>query len=143
MKKFFFLIVVLYSAVSFCQVDSLDTIFLVNGKQIKGKVIMIKSNLVEFVEPSTSIIYEYDKAKIDSVILSSGKVIDFTIPRSLTTKQVEELEEMKIDTIGVQVELGGGVLLAFKSNNYNGATGGNLLLELRTKSIFAIRADYA
>jgi len=142
MIKLFFLFIVLLTTTSFCQTDTLDTIVLANGKTIKGKVLSIKQNAVEFVESSTSIIYEYEKTKINLVILSSGKIINFNKQTTSLAKQNEALVEEQKDTVGTQIEIGGGVLFAFKSDNYEGGTGANIFLELRTPSIVAVRTNF-
>jgi hypothetical protein len=130
------------SPFAFAQTDTLDTIILSNGEILKGKVLRIKTESIEFVESSTSIIYEYEKKKIDSIAFSNGKILNFSKSTTPPPVQNPTLVEEKGDTIGTQVEIGGGILAAFKSENYDGGFGANIFIELRSASIVAVRADF-
>jgi len=139
--KYMFLFITLLTTISLCQTDTLDTIILKDGETLKGKVLIVKIDVVEFVEESTSIIYEYDKTDISLIALSSGKIIDFNKSTTLDKKGEVLVEEQEEDTTGVQFGIGGGVLLAFKNKNYDNGTGANLFLELRAASIISVRAN--
>lgn len=125
--KNIFLLLLLLTSNAICQNDTLDTIILQGEKIIKGKVIIIRTDVVEFVDESTSIIYEYDKSKINSIILSSGQIIEFNKSTTLDKKNEVVVEEQEEDTTRVWFEIGGGVLFAFKSENYESGTGGGLI----------------
>jgi len=93
MKSLLLLIILVFSSTISAQThqtDTLDTIILRDGETLKGKVLIVKTDMVEFVEESTSIIYEYDKTKINLIILSSGKIIDF-IKSSTGEKKGEKI----------------------------------------------------
>jgi len=136
-----FLLLLLLTSNAICQNDTLDTIILQGEKIIKGKVIIIRTDVVEFVDESTSIIYEYDKSKINSIILSSGQIIEFNKNTTLDKKNEVVVEEQEEDTTRVWFGIGGGVLFAFKSENYESGTGGDLFFEFRTGSIFSFRTN--
>lgn len=139
--KCIFLFITLLTTIVLCQTDTLDTIILKGGETLKGKVLIVKTDVVEFVEESTSIIYEYYKTKINLIILSSGKTIDFNKSTTLDKKEKVLAEEQEEDTERIRFGIGGGVLFALKSENYDNGTGGNLFLELRTASIISVKAN--
>lgn len=135
------LFLLLLSSNSICQSDTLDTIILQGEKTIIGKVLIIKTDVVVFVEESTSVTYEYDKSKINSIILSSGQIIEFNKSTTLDKKGEVLVEEQEKDTKSVWFGIGGGALFSFECENYEYGTGGDLFFELRTGSIFSVRAN--
>ena len=132
--------IILLTALALCQTDTLDIIVLSNSDILKGKVLRIRTESIEFIESSTSIIYEYEKKVINSIVFSNGKIINFSKENTVSPEQNKLLIEE--DTIDTQVEVGGGVLFAFKSDNYDGGVGANLFLELRTPSIVAVKTSF-
>src|SRR3989337_3681606 len=142
MNKLSLIIILICATSVFCQKDTLDSVVLSNGETIKCKVISIKNDVVEFVELSTSISYEYEKSKIDLIILSSGQIINFKTQEKNFAKENWEQVENETDSDVAQLAMGGGVLLAFKSDNYNKGTGADLFIELRTASVFSVRANF-
>jgi hypothetical protein len=65
---------------------------------------------------------------------------DSTIHRNGKKKDVL-VEEQDEETKRIQFGIGGGVLFAFKSKNYDSGTGGNLFLEFRSTIPISIRAN--
>ena len=77
MFKLFLLISALSWVTIYAQIDTLDTVYLNNGEIVKGKVLLLKQDVVEFVEHSTNIKYEYNKTNINHITLQNGKTITF------------------------------------------------------------------
>jgi hypothetical protein len=67
------------------------------------------------------------------LLLSYNLLSQTPFPDSLVIAE----QEMR----SVQYEIGGGLLLPFKSKNYEGGTGGNLFLEVRSTTPISIRAN--
>jgi len=88
MKKYHVLIVagvlvtmiLICASVSQAQTDTtaqVDRIHLRNGSVLEGKVTVIKTDVVEFIERETNLTYEFKKTDISVIVLSSGKSITF------------------------------------------------------------------
>lgn len=142
MSKLFLLIAILFSTTTFCQTDSLDTIFLNNGDVIKGKVIIVKQNVVEFLEHSTSILYEYEKTKIKLINLANGKTLTFDNQNIQSPNSNDTLITSQQVSNGTRVGVGIGFLYALKSENYESGTGVNLLLKIRFPSILSLMFNF-
>ena len=54
-----------------------DKVHLRNGSILEGKVKVVKTDIVEFVENETDLTYELRKSEIRVIILGSGKSISF------------------------------------------------------------------
>jgi len=54
-----------------------DKIHLRNGSVLEGKVKVVKTDLVEFVEKQSNLLYEFKKSEIQVIVLSSGQTISF------------------------------------------------------------------
>ncbi len=139
--KYIILFLALLTTISYSQSDTLDTVILYNDDMLKGKILRIKTESIEFIELSTSIIYEYENKKIKSIVLSNGKIINLNKSTTPPPVQNPTSDEEKEDTIGTQLGIGGGVLFAFKSDNYESGTGANIFLELRAASLVAVRTN--
>jgi hypothetical protein len=57
--------------------DTVDKIYLKNDAMFTGKVKMIRSDAVEFIDSDTKLSFEFKKSEIKVIILSSGKVLTF------------------------------------------------------------------
>ncbi len=56
----------------------LDKVHLKNGTVLAGKVKVVKTDIIEFVERDTDLAYELKKSEIKVIVLGSGKSITFT-----------------------------------------------------------------
>ncbi len=78
----FFLIMFISSSILQAQTDTtttqLDRVHLRNGSILEGKVKVIKTDIVEFTEGETNLVYELKKSEIKVIVLSSGKSISFS-----------------------------------------------------------------
>ena len=77
MKKFTFFLVLLIAVMSYAQDKVLDKIELKSEKIYLGKVEKIKTDIVEFRESETDLIYEIAKKDIRYIQLASGKILTF------------------------------------------------------------------
>jgi hypothetical protein len=77
MNKLLAVFILFIAVTSYAQTDSLDKMELKDGNIIIGKVEKIKTDVVEFKESETGLIYESNKADIRYIQLSSGKVLTF------------------------------------------------------------------
>ena len=77
MKKLIPLFVLLLVIICFAQTEVLDKMELRNGQVIMGKVEKIKTDMVDFKESETGLIYETDKKDIRYIQLASGKILTF------------------------------------------------------------------
>jgi Outer membrane protein beta-barrel domain len=142
MIKVLILFYLILTTLVFSQSDTLDTILLDNGDVLKGKLLRIKPEAIEFFESSTFITYEFEKSKIDSVILSDGKILNFMKnPPSTNEPKPPLKEEAKKDTNNFRLAIGGGVLFAFKSDNYANGTGVDLFLEIGAATLISVEAN--
>jgi len=77
MKKIMVLYILLFAMISFAQTEDLDKMELKDGKVIMGKVEIIKTDVVDFRESETNLLYETSKKDINYILLSTGKVLTF------------------------------------------------------------------
>jgi len=77
MKKLIPLFVLLLAVLCNAQTEDLDKMELRNGQVIMGKVEKIKTDMVDFKESETGLIYETAKKDIRYIQLASGKVLTF------------------------------------------------------------------
>lgn len=75
---FLFVAIIFSSCITIAQEKIPDEIHLKYYGTIKGKVINIKENSVEFRSDSTFMYYEYPKKDIDFIVLASGEWITFS-----------------------------------------------------------------
>ena len=93
MKKLIPLFILLLALTGYAQTDSLDKMELKDGTLLMGKVEKIKTDVVEFKENETGLIYENNKADIRYIQLSSGKVLtfeDYQNPDNNTTQNTQQ-----------------------------------------------------
>lgn len=78
----FFLLTLMSYSILQAQTDTtttqLDRVHLRNGSILEGKVKVIKTDIVEFTEWETNLVYELKKSEIKVIVLSSGKSISFS-----------------------------------------------------------------
>jgi len=96
MKKLLLLVVMFSFTQLFAQTESLDKLELKDGKIILGKVIKIKTTLVEFKENETSLLYEYEKGEIKYIQLASGKILTFEDSLSKETTKTEQQQQQPV-----------------------------------------------
>ena len=142
MKKLFFLVTILLYSTIYCQSDSLDTIFLNNGDVIKGKVIKVKQYDVDFLEQSTSIMYEYEKIKINFITLANGKTLWFNKESPNAPNTQEGITKSQRIAGGTQYVLGLGFLYALKSDHYESGMGVDLFLKSKFPNILTLMLNF-
>lgn len=77
MKKYLSFLIMLFVINGYAQTDTLDRMELRDGQILFGKVEKIKSDIVEFRESETGLIYETQKKDIRYIQLVNGKVLTF------------------------------------------------------------------
>lgn len=77
MKKLIPFFVLLFAVISYAQTEDLDKMELRDGQVIMGKVEKIKTEVVDFKESETGLIYETAKKDIRYIQLTSGKILTF------------------------------------------------------------------
>jgi len=74
------LVLYLFGNSAFAQTDTtakVDKVFLRDGTSHEGKVKMVRTDIVEFVENETDLNYEFKKSDIKIILLSNGKTLSF------------------------------------------------------------------
>ena len=69
--------ILLFTVIGYAQTEDLDKMELRNGQIMFGKVEKIKSDMVDFKESETGLIYESAKKDIRYIQLASGKILTF------------------------------------------------------------------
>ncbi|KAF0146964.1 MAG: hypothetical protein FD143_3154 [Ignavibacteria bacterium] len=90
------ILTVLSWSVSKAQTDSIgqiDKVHLKDGTVLEGKVKIIKTDLVEFIERETNLVYEFRKSEIKVILLSSGKSISFSDETNKTNEQPQQTSQ--------------------------------------------------
>jgi len=77
MKKLITLFVLFIAVICYAQTEDLDKMELRNGQVIMGKVEKIKSDMVDFKESETDLVYETLKKDIRLIQLANGKILTF------------------------------------------------------------------
>lgn len=77
MKKSTLLLVLLFAVMSYAQDKVFDKMELKSEKVYLGKVEKIKTDIVEFRESETDLIYEIAKKNIRYIQLANGKILTF------------------------------------------------------------------
>ncbi|MBK7377920.1 MAG: hypothetical protein IPJ03_02770 [Ignavibacteriales bacterium] len=77
MKKLIPIFVFFITVVCFSQNENLDKMELRDGKVFMGKVEKIKTEIVEFRESETDLVYETEKKDIRYIQLVGGKILTF------------------------------------------------------------------
>lgn len=77
MKKLIPIFVFLLTVICYSQNENLDKMELRNGKVFMGKVEKIKTEIVEFRESETDLVYETEKKDIRYIQLVNGKILTF------------------------------------------------------------------
>ena len=94
-RIFIFILMTLIGwSISQAQTDTtaqLDKVHLRNGSILEGKVKVIKTDIVEFTEWETNLVYELKKTEIMVILLSSGKSISFS--EELNEKQNQQVPQ--------------------------------------------------
>ncbi len=128
-------ITILYCTSVIAQVDSLDTVFLKNGDTVKGKVLLIKQDAIDFIDQSTNIQYEYNKSVIKFITLKTGKTIWFNKDiENLPTKPVNIDDEQGL----TRVAAGLGYLYVLQNDNFDAGSGIDFFLKVRFPSIISL-----
>ena len=89
MKKKIIIFFLIFAFIAYTQQEVFDKIELKNGKVYIGKVEKVKSDIVEFKDNETGLLYELAKSDIRYIQLTSGKILTF---------EDELKEEKKQDT---------------------------------------------
>lgn len=55
----------------------IDKIYLEDGTTLKGKVVTIKKDVVDFIDSETNLSYEFAKSEIKFIQLHNGKTLTF------------------------------------------------------------------
>jgi hypothetical protein len=84
-----FIIYIIASNALFAQEQSYDELHLKNIGVIKGKIIRIDENTVEFRADSNYMYYTYPKKDIDFVVLSTGEWVTFENGRTSFNRNYE------------------------------------------------------
>jgi len=77
MLKLIPFIVIIFTLINYAQNEELDKMETDNGQVYFGNVVKIKSDLVEFKDNETGLIYEYEKGEIRYILLANGEVLTF------------------------------------------------------------------
>jgi hypothetical protein len=77
MKKLIYFLFLLSAIASFAQTENQDKMELRNGQIIMGKVEKVKTDMVDFKEAETDLIYETLKKDIRLIQLANGKILTF------------------------------------------------------------------
>ena len=70
--------------------SNIDKLELKDGSIIYGKVIKIKTLIVEFKESDTDLLYEYNKNEISYIQLSTGKILTFKDVNTIDTSNMPQ-----------------------------------------------------
>ena len=73
--------------------SNMDKLKLTNGNFVFGKVLKVKTTLIEFKDAETGLLFEYEKNKIKYVVLSNGKILTF---KNTQEKPKHTITEQKI-----------------------------------------------
>ena len=69
--------IIILSIQSYAQTEGTDKMELKDGTTIIGNVVKIRTDVVEFKEIETGLLYEYDKSEIRYIQLTNGKILTF------------------------------------------------------------------
>ncbi len=92
MKKFILLYILLFAVLGYAQEQVLDKMELKNGKVYMGKVEKVKTDIIEFTDSETGLLYEYAKKEIRYIQLVNGKILTFEDDFN-TWERPEEVQE--------------------------------------------------
>lgn len=92
MKKLLVLLVIAFSGVltsPICAQESVDKLVMLNGDEYVGKVVEMDTDALKFVHENEDLVYTYEKADINKIQFSSGR-IEVITPVSNTPEQDSE-----------------------------------------------------
>jgi len=96
MKKLVAFFIVIFAIICHAQTEDLDKMELKDGTVIIGKVEKIKTDVVEFKESETALIYESNKADIRYIQLASGKILTFENYQEPTGNETQTSQQQPV-----------------------------------------------
>lgn len=96
MKKLISFFILSFAVICYAQTEDLDKMELKDGKVIMGKVEVIKTDVVDFRESETNLLYETSKKDISYILLSTGKVLTFDVSNETPQNETQPTQQQPV-----------------------------------------------